>query len=142
MIYFSLIFFSAITIAVISQPKYCPNEPKQSLTCDPNSNYETFDGTCNNLNSPTLGTILSPYKRYLSPEYSDGINAPRAISVTQRQLPNPRFISQTLLFDKAQLENYFTHMVALFGQFVAFDLTHGLVPSEFIKLKYYFLYFK
>ena len=135
MIYFSLIF--SITIATVSsQPKYCPNEPKQSFTCDSNSNYETFDGSCNNLNRPTLGLILSPYKRYLNPEYSDGTNSPRDISVTKRRLPNPRFIGQTLLYDKSQLENYFTHMVAIFGQFVAFDLTHLLVPSEFVNLKY------
>lgn len=133
-IYSSLVVFVILIVKIRSQLKYCPNVATQSLICDPNG-YEKLDGTCNNLNNPMLGTILSPYKRYLPPEYSDGINAPRVISITQRELPNPRFISRTLLFDMRQLENYFTHIVALFGQFVTFDLTHTLVPSEFLNLK-------
>lgn len=34
--------------------------------------YRSYDGTCNNLRNPVLGTPNSPYTRLLGPKYGDG----------------------------------------------------------------------
>ncbi len=104
------------------QSPYCPLTSSSNLECDPNT-YESFDGTCNNLNNPLIGSINSPFKRYIQPDYLDGKSAPR-------NGPNPRLTSRTLLFDQSNEDKYFTHLCALFGQYIAFDLTHAHLNSN------------
>jgi len=42
------------------------------VTCDPNSKYRTVDGSCNNLKNPSWGASMTPFYRYINPEFSDG----------------------------------------------------------------------
>jgi hypothetical protein len=48
--------------------------------CDPQiapctkSKYRTYDGSCNNLDNPTLGVANTRYGRLLPQKYSDGMS--------------------------------------------------------------------
>ena len=64
------------------------------------SKYRSFDGTCNNLASPRLGSVNSPYKRMLEAAYGpDG--SPRGVTSYSSatgyvsDLPSPRAIRWT-----------------------------------------------
>jgi len=57
---------TTITTATTStlDPKYCPYQ-NQTITCNATANlYRSYDGTCNNLNTPLLGAVNTPYIRY------------------------------------------------------------------------------
>jgi len=99
--------------------------------CDPNYKYQSFDGSCNNLNKPWLGKTDTPYKRHLQPEYSDNLSAPRSIAQSKNALPNTRVISRALSSDNSQFENSWTHLGALFGQFLTHDFSaHGDISDS------------
>lgn len=42
----------------------------------PKNRYRSYDGTCNNLRNPILGTPNTPYNRLLPPKYGDGKLSP------------------------------------------------------------------
>ena len=71
-------------------PSFCPFK-NLDFICDSTSRYQTNDGSCNNLKNPIYGISNSPYKRYLTPAYSDGFFAPR-LSSSGKALPNVRNI--------------------------------------------------
>jgi hypothetical protein len=39
-------------------------------TCNPNLQFRSFDGSCNNLRDPNMGRTGTPYQRILLPEYA------------------------------------------------------------------------
>jgi len=127
----SLILFAHLANAT----NYCPNS--FSSTCDPNTKYHPFGGFCNNLQTPTYGSVNSQFQRFLNPDYSDGVSSPRTLSVLPNTpLPNPRVISSTLCQDNSLNSKYTTHLVALLGQFIDHDITsqtgtlvNGIRPS-------------
>jgi len=43
-----------------------------TMTCDARLAFRTFDGSCNNLNSPITGRAMTPYQRLLPAKYGDG----------------------------------------------------------------------
>ena len=51
--------------------KFCPF--KASITCDLQYPYRKLDGSCNNLKMAWWGQSEKAFKRWLKPEYSDGI---------------------------------------------------------------------
>lgn len=65
--------------SVIS-PANCPFN-KIKVTCNPQSKYRTYDGTCNNLNRPLDGAANTPYSRFLPPAYGDKIDSPRTLGL-------------------------------------------------------------
>jgi len=103
------------------QAKFCPFNP--SLSCNTSSKYQSFDGTCNNLNNPLYGAMNTPYKRFIAPAYGDAANSPRSLSVSGAQLPNPRVISRSILRDQFVLDRRWFHLFATFGQFLVHDIT-------------------
>lgn len=102
---------------------------KRVSGCDPNSKFRTFDGSCNNLQNPWWGKNEIPYKRFLPAEYSDGLQQPRMFSKSGRELPNPRLVSRALADDNGQTETFYTHLLAIFGQFLAHDVTSVAIST-------------
>ena len=108
--------------------KYCPFFFKR--TCGKTvKKYQSFDGSCNNLNKPWLGKTSTPYKRFLPPKYDDGFSTPRTLAVSNNLLPNPRSISRAIFDDNGQWEKIWTHIFAIFGQFLTHDLTSLSITS-------------
>ena len=105
-------------VTVSSQ--YCPFK---TITCDANNRYQSFDGTCNNLRNPLLGSVNTPYKRYLSPAYDDKFNSYRRLGVSGQELPNPRKVSVSISQPNPRFETKASHLLPLFGQFIAHDIT-------------------
>jgi hypothetical protein len=106
---------------------------KTNINCNNKLKYQSFDGSCNNLEKPWLGKSKTPYKRYLAPEYSDKVNAPRNLSVSGRQLPNPRLLSRILNTENQRLERIWTNLYTHFGQILAHELTSLSVTSGIIS---------
>ena len=65
--------------------------------------YRDVEGLCNNLNNPHWGASMIAHSRFLPVSFGDGISAPR-ISVTGRQLPSARLVSQKLQSLKQRLK--------------------------------------
>jgi peroxidase len=117
-----LISFLILFAHLANATNYCPNS--FSSTCDPYTKYHPFGGFCNNLQTPSYGSLNSQFQRFLNPAYSDGVSSPRTLSVLPNTpLPNPRVISSTLCKDNSLNAKYTTHLVALLGQFIAHDIT-------------------
>jgi hypothetical protein len=49
--------------------------------------YRSFDGSCNNLANPQYGQSNTPYSRFLTPAYADGVSTPRQLAVSGAALP-------------------------------------------------------
>ena len=110
----------------------CPFPAK--IRCKPTSAYRSFEGTCNNLENPLLGSIETPHKRFLSPAYDDGFGMPRVKSVSGGNLPNPRLVSTTVNSDNSVFEKIWTNIFVIFGQFV----THDIALTAKTNSKLYF----
>jgi peroxidase len=92
--------------------------------CDPTLKYRSFDGTCNNLKNPLIGSKETPFKRLLPPEYDDGFGKPKIKASSGKKLPNPRLLSTLVNTDTLNLQEFFwSHLWIMFGQFLAHDLT-------------------
>ncbi|XP_069703374.1 peroxidase isoform X2 [Periplaneta americana] len=101
-----------------SQPAQC--QP-QVGPCQ-KSKYRTFDGSCNNLNNPTLGVANTRYGRLLPPKYSDGVQAP-PISVTGHNLTSARQISAVLFPDAKAPDPKWTLALMQYGQIITHDMS-------------------
>jgi hypothetical protein len=104
---------------------YCPYKNKE-IICDSSSKYRTNDGTCNNLNNPFFGASNTPYIRLLPPSYDDGVNSPRKLGLSGKNLPNPRSVSLAVSLPTSTqrlAKNSLGHLYATFGQFLAHDIT-------------------
>jgi hypothetical protein len=64
-----------IASSVEIESRNCPFSAT-NIVCNSND-YQSFDGSCNNLDNQFFGKSNTPYKRLLSPEYGDGVNSPR-----------------------------------------------------------------
>jgi peroxidase len=93
-----------------------------SYSCNASSLIRSYDGSCNNLNSPWYGSINTPYNRFIPAQYQDSIGSPRNRSVTGALLPNPRLISLAVdLSSNATLD--VNAVLTYFSQFVAHDIS-------------------
>lgn len=43
-----------------------------SVACDPNAQYRTYNGSCNNLQHPNWGSALTPFYRLMDAQFDDG----------------------------------------------------------------------
>lgn len=107
---------------------FCPF--KNPLNCNPDSRFSNVDGSCNNRQFTWIGKSETPYKRYLSPAYLDGLNIPRTMATNGLPLPNVRQISRILCRENFLVDNHFTHISAFFGQFITHDISMGAVSTD------------
>ncbi|KAJ8985608.1 hypothetical protein NQ317_015101 [Molorchus minor] len=122
----------------ILKPQQTPLLPSQqdlaSLGCGsppancPRSPYRSFDGSCNNLRNPVLGTPNTPYTRLLPPNYADGKQSltldKSASRGTQRQpLPGARTVS-VVIYPDQQIEDPIWSLNAMqYGQIITHDMS-------------------
>ena len=100
------------------------------------------------MQSPSLGSANTPFKRFLKPDYNDDRNWPRTLSVSGKPLPNPRLISRNLSADNSLTEKKITHLLTLFGQFIDHDITLQLAATGkiflnlliFCKIKWFIIF--
>jgi len=125
------------SLALINVQYECPFSNK-NLSCDPQKHVRSFDGTCNNLQQPLLGSTQTPHKRLLSPAYDDGISSPRVRSISGNMLPNPRGLSLNLSTDSFNTqEQIWTHLWVTFGQFLTHDIAATALSNCMIKFVFH-----
>uniref|UniRef100_A0A1I7Y5W3 ShKT domain-containing protein n=1 Tax=Steinernema glaseri TaxID=37863 RepID=A0A1I7Y5W3_9BILA len=83
--------------------------------------FRSFDGACNNLHMSLLGAAYRPFKRLLSPNYDDRVNA--ATGSLMRILPNPRDVTLHLLRSGRSPTVRPNSLFMQWGQFLAHDMT-------------------
>uniref|UniRef100_T1K9D9 Peroxidase n=1 Tax=Tetranychus urticae TaxID=32264 RepID=T1K9D9_TETUR len=89
--------------------------------CNPASKFPAYDGSCNNLNKPSLGMAYSCHRRLIPPDYGDGVKSLR-LSVSGQPLPNARLISNEILPSVDEVDPELTQMNMQWGQFMVHDM--------------------
>ncbi|XP_068216250.1 peroxidase-like [Palaemon carinicauda] len=97
----------------------CPKDPR----C-PNTKYRSIDGLCNNRANKDWGRAGTAFQRILAPDYEDGVNSPRQLSVTGQPLPSAREISSTVVLHQPDVYENLTILIMQWGQFLDHDITH------------------
>ncbi|XP_045467733.1 peroxidase isoform X2 [Harmonia axyridis] len=92
-------------------PSSCPNTP-----------YRSYDGSCNNLRNPVLGTPQTRYARLLPPKYGDGISTP-PLAKSGRPLPPSRTVSLILFPDVKVDDPKWTLNAMQYGQIITHDMS-------------------
>ncbi|RZB39260.1 hypothetical protein BDFB_005392 [Asbolus verrucosus] len=88
----------------------------------PKTAYRSYDGSCNNLRNPILGTPQTPYARLLPANYGDRVSAP-TLAQSGKQLPGARIVS-LLLYPDVQIEDpKFTLNAMQYGQIITHDMS-------------------
>lgn len=114
-----------ISLRRTSLEAFCP--PRDQPFCSPlTRRYRTHDGNCNNIRKGRWGSAQSPFNRFQSPVYSDGIEELRK-STSGGQLPSARFVS-LLVHGSRESDSPVTLMLAQWGQFIDHDLTSTAQP--------------
>lgn len=93
--------------------------------------YRSIDGGCNNLENPTWGSSLTPFRRILQPIYEDGFGKPVGWNKTKKYFGYPKPLARlvsTSIISTHQItpDDEITHMVMQWGQFLDHDLDHSL----------------
>jgi len=85
--------------------------------------YRSVNGKCNNLENPHWGSALTTFKRFLLPEYDDGLSKPREHSKHGYKLPSPRSVSAHIHRDEGLHDHAITIMAVAWGQAIDHDMT-------------------
>lgn len=119
----------------VSSP-YSPRAPQ--YICDSTSKFRSINGACNNLKTPWWGQSNSPYKRFVSAQYDDGLTEPRTRSSSRQRsyLPNARTLVNEIFDDssKHSKSSRANLLTPHFAQLVAYDL-YATAPSTDINGK-------
>ncbi|CAL2031969.1 unnamed protein product [Caenorhabditis brenneri] len=83
--------------------------------------YRSFDGTCNNLERPMIGSAFTALMRLKKPLYDNGLNAPTSSFLRSR--PSARDASRLLLSSSTQIQHHSNALLMQWGQFIAHDLS-------------------
>ncbi len=77
---------------------------------------------CNNLKHPHWGASKNGHHRFLPPDFSDGVSAPRR-AASGRELPSARKVSATVHNDHGFHDHAVTVLLVAWGQFIDHDIT-------------------
>lgn len=103
-------------------PMHLP-DPTMFVHCNFTEKYRRSNGTCNSkINPRGYGAAYIPFRRQVSPDYADGICAPRR-SHSDTELPSARQVSLQVHRASYATDSNFTVMLAVFGQFLDHDIT-------------------
>lgn len=101
--------------------KYCP--PFLMTPHCKAQRYRDYSGLCNNLEHPHWGMAMNSHHRFLTPDFADGISAPRASFYAHEELPNPRQISTAIHEDEGFHDHAVTMILVAWGQYIDHDVT-------------------
>ncbi|CAG9857596.1 unnamed protein product [Phyllotreta striolata] len=116
------------------QPPQQPQDPA-TLGCGtppaacPKTRYRSYDGSCNNLRNPVLGTPNTPYTRLLPQNYGDGISNP-TLARSGDELPLSRMVSLTIYPDVPIEDPIFTLNAMQYGQIITHDMSMILGSTQ------------
>ncbi|XP_050539391.1 lactoperoxidase-like isoform X2 [Daktulosphaira vitifoliae] len=113
------VIISSPNITIFTKPE-CNN--RTPIDCQVQSRYRTVDGTCNNILEPRRGSSLTPYRRVIPADYSDGVWKPRK-STDCLDLPSANIIANEIHRPSFAEDKNFTVMLAVWGQFMDHDIT-------------------
>ena len=97
---------------------------EHNKSCDFNSVFQTIDGRCNSLQSPSKGAARIPYERLALPSY--GQDGPRA---TGPEFPHVRQLGAAFP-ERNSPDSRVSNMIMQFAQFLAHDITGTDVPEK------------
>ncbi|KAG6448215.1 hypothetical protein O3G_MSEX005394 [Manduca sexta] len=102
---------------------FCPPTPSCPT---PPSQFRSLGGECNNPSIPSWGAVNTGFERLLPPAYNDGVWEMRrsTIGIT---LPSGRAVSIALVLEGSHPSPTHNLMFMQFGQFVAHDISAGVV---------------
>ena len=101
--------------------------------------YRTINGTCNNLDKPTIAAAGEDFRRLINAHYEDGIQQPTGtLQKIGKDLldngpfdppyPSAREASRTVLLNRSIDDDLHSHMIMQWGQFLDHDL--DLAPEQ------------
>lgn len=102
------------------------------VTCNSQSKYRTYDGTCNNLKNPLDGSANTPYARFLSPAYDDKVNSPRTLCKNFYDFYRQDNFYFLQLFSFSCKRRTLTEPTYNFFECIAFIFYSEIVKSSFI----------
>ncbi|XP_021930754.1 peroxidase-like isoform X2 [Zootermopsis nevadensis] len=96
----------------------------------PSTPFRSADGSCNNHLHPfKWGIAMRPFRRSLSPDYADGVMAPRQ-ATDGGALPSARDVSIMMRRPRYKDDPKFTVMLAVWGQFIDHDITATALSTD------------
>ena len=110
----------------------CPDV--EAALCFPQK-YRTPNGECNNVKNPMWGVTGAAYLRLMPPQYDDGVREPRSRSLSGPPLPDAVTVSARLIPSRDRPHEHLTAMAAIWGQFVAHDISYTLPLSGYEQVK-------
>lgn len=106
----------------------CPDI--EAAFCFPQK-YRTPNGECNNVKNPMWGVTGAAYLRLVAPQYEDGVGTPRVSGLSGEPLPDALTLSSRLLWSQDRPHEHLTALAAIWGQFVAHDISYTLPLSGY-----------
>ncbi|XP_048259385.1 peroxidase-like [Haliotis rufescens] len=102
---------------------------KSSVVCNKTDMFRSADGSCNNIRHPDWGKSFIPMRRFLLPQYGDGVSLPRTKGSEVSPLVSPRLVSTTLHTADvdATSRSDVTHMVMQWAQFLDHDFANTAI---------------
>ena len=127
-------------IARIHQESGCAQAALQVPDCSASNiqQFRTITGVCNNLRNPLSGAARTPFSRLLPAQYEDGLSQLRGTMQSRENTllsegpfsppnPSPRLVSLTVVRDRPNIDDRYSHLMMQWGQFLDHDL--GLAPA-------------